>query len=119
MSAGISVRLLSTSSVAFLYSWASTQRVSGIAATRMFAALDVITGDNHLKRTSNSGPLKKWSCGGARRTRRQCETQLHLPQFFQSCFRGRKQAYPICEKFGRDLAAAPHQFLNRRGEMKS
>jgi hypothetical protein len=38
---------------------------------------------------------------------------------FQCRFCGRKKTHTVREKFGRDLAATPHQFLDRRGYVKS
>jgi hypothetical protein len=37
---------------------------------------------------------------------------------FQCRLCGRKQTHTVREKIGRDLSASPHQFLNRRGDVK-
>src|SRR5262249_7929481 len=82
-------------------------------------ALHFVSGNNDVEDTGDSGPLEEWTRGRAYRIRCHGKPQLHLPQFFQRRFCRRKQANTVCKKLGRDLAATPHQFVNRRGEMKS
>src|SRR5215469_11710326 len=56
--------------------------------------------------------------GGAHRTCSYRQGYLHLDQLFQRRLCGGKQAHTVREEIGRYLAAPPHQFLNRRANLK-